>query len=68
MMATVAYENEESKAFTINHGVKRGCVLAPDLFNIYFSYVIRHTYQGKDEGIYFKTRYDGRLFHISRFR
>ena len=42
MMATVAYENEESKAFPVNNRVKQGCVLAPMLFNIYFSYLIRH--------------------------
>ena len=68
VMATVAYENEESKGFAINNGVKQGCVLAPVLFNIYFSYVIRHAFQGNDEGIYLKTRYDGRLFNVSRFR
>ena len=51
MIATVAYENEESKAFAINNGVKQGCVLAPVLFNIYFSHVIRHAFQGNDEGI-----------------
>ena len=54
MMATVAYENEESKAFAINNGVKQGCVLAPVLFNICFSYVIRHAFQGNDKGIYLK--------------
>ena len=68
MMATVAYENEESKAFAVNNGVKQGCVLAPVLFNMYFSYVVRHAFQGNDEGIYLKTRYDDRLFNISRFR
>ena len=68
VMATVAYENEESKAFASNNGVKQGCVLAPVLFNIYFSYVIRHAFQGNDEGIYLKTRHDNRLFNISRFR
>ena len=39
MMATVAYENKESKAFPVNNGVKQECVLAPVLFNIYFSYI-----------------------------
>ena len=68
IMETVAYENEESKTFAMNNGVKQGCFLAPVLFNIYFSYVIRHAFQGNDEGIYLKTRYDGRLFNISRFR
>ena len=68
MMATVAYENEESKALAVNNGVKQGCVLAPVLFNMYFSYVVRHAFQGNDEGIYLKTRYDDRLFNIFRFR
>ena len=68
MMATVAYENEDSKAFAINNGVKQGCGLAPVLFDIYLSYVIRHAFQGHDEIIYLKTRYDDRLFSISRFR
>ena len=68
MMATVVYENEEVKAFSVNNGVKQGCVLAPVLFNIYFSYLIRHVFQGNDEGIYLRTRHDGGLFNISRFR
>ena len=67
MMATVAYENEESKAFLVNNGVKQGCVLAPILFNIYFS-LIRHAFEGNDEGIYLRSRHDGGLFNISRFR
>ena len=68
MMATVAYENEESKAFPVNNGVRQGCVLAPVLFNIYFSYLIRHAFEGNDEGIYLISRHDGGLFNISRFR
>ena len=43
-------------------------MLSPVLFNIYFSYVIRNAFQGNDEGVYLKTRYDGRLFEISRLR
>ena len=35
---------------------------------IYFSYVIRNGFQGNDEGVYLKARYDGRLFKISRLR
>ena len=68
MMATVVYANEESEAFTINIGVKQGYVLAPVLFNIYCSYVIRFAFLGKDEGVYLRTRYDGMLFNISRCR
>lgn len=68
MMATFVYENEEPKSFAVNNGVKQGCVLAPVLFNIYFSYLIRHAFQGNNKGIYLRTRHDGRLFNISRFR
>ena len=36
---------------TYNNGVKQGCVLAPVVFNIYFSYVIRNAFPGNDEGV-----------------
>ena len=68
MVATVVYDNEESEAFAINNGVSQGCFPAPVLFNIYFSYVMRNAFQGNDEGVYLKTRYDGRLCNISRLR
>ena len=68
MMATVVFENEESEAFAINNGVKQVCILAPVLFNINFSYIIRNAFQGNAEGVYLKTRHDGRLFKISRLR
>ena len=53
-LLNLVYENEESKAFAINNGVKQGCVLASVLFNIYISSVRRHAFQANDEGIYEK--------------
>ena len=57
MIATVSYKNEESKAFPVNDGVKQGCVLAPVLFNKYFSYLIRHAFEGSDDGFYLRSRH-----------
>ena len=39
MQARFQYDGAISGSFPINKGVKQGCVLAPTLFRLYFSYV-----------------------------
>ena len=48
-------------------GVKQGCVLAPTLFGI-FALLLKHAFGTSREGIYLRTRSDGRLFNLARLR
>ena len=68
MKGTVQFEGSTSDAFNICSGVKQGCVLAPTLFGIFFSVVLRHAFGTSTEGIYLRTRSDGRLFNLARLR
>lgn len=37
-------------------------ILAPTLFNIFFSVLLKHSFRSADEGILLRTRSDGKLF------
>ena len=53
---TVQYDGSMSEVFGINSGVKQGCVLAPTLFNIFLSVLLKHAFSSAssaDEGILF---------------
>ena len=45
---------------------KQGCVLAPVLFNLYFTKVLLHAIRDLDCGIYIRYRLDGSLFDLRR--
>ncbi len=60
MKGTVQYDGLYSEAFLIQSGVKQGCVLAPTLFCIFFSLLLR--------GVFIRTRSDGNLFNLARLR
>jgi len=46
--------------------VKQGCVLAPTLFAIFFSMMLREAKEDLDEGIYIRFRTDGSVFNLRR--
>ena len=68
MKGTVVFDGSTSETFNIQSGVKQGCVLAPTLFGIFFSVLLKHAFGAATEGIYFRTRSDGKLFNLSRLR
>ena len=68
MQATIQYEGSLSEPFEIKSGVKQGCVIAPNLFGILFSLLLRHAFGSETEGVYMHTRADGKLFNASRLR
>ncbi|XP_063595337.1 uncharacterized protein LOC134772300 [Penaeus indicus] len=68
MQGTVQFNGSTSEPFNINSGVKQGCVLAPTLFGIFFALLLKHAFRTSSEGIYLRTRSDGRLFNLACLR
>jgi len=66
MTGEVLSGGEPSDRFSISNGVKQGCVLAPVLFNLFFTQVLRHAVMDLDLGVYNKYRLDGSLFDLRR--
>ncbi|XP_038064799.1 uncharacterized protein LOC119735166 [Patiria miniata] len=67
MQAAVQYDRSVSHGFSVNCGVKQGCVLSPTLFGIYFSVLLRSAFP-TSSGIMLHTRSTGGLFNLSRLR
>ena len=65
---TVQFNGSSSDPFEIRSGVKQGCVLAPTLFGIFFGLLLKHSFDTTTEGIYLRTRSDGKLFNLARHR
>ena len=55
-----------SDSFPISNGVKQGRVLAPSLFSIFFSMMLREAKEAFLDGIYMRFRSDGSLFNLRR--
>ena len=65
MKGTVQFDGSTSVPFNIVSGVKQGCVLAPTLFSIFFSLMLRYAFGHASEGILLHTHSDGRLFNLA---
>ena len=68
MKGTVVFDGSTSAAFNIRSGVKQGCVLAPTLFGIFFTVMLKHAFGSAADEIYLRTTTDGKLFSLSRLR
>ena len=65
---TVQFKGSSSEPFEMRNGVKQGWVLAPTLFGIFFGLLLKHAFDTTTEGIYLRTRSDGRLVNLARLR
>ena len=62
----VKHNGSLSDSFPISNGVKQGCVLAPTLFSIFFSIMLREAKEDLPDGIYTRFRTDDSLFNLRR--
>ena len=68
MKGTISYDGEASEPFPMHSGVKQGCVLAPTLFGIFFSLLLKFAFEQSTEGVHLHTRSNGKLFSLARLR
>lgn len=68
MTCCVTVNGERSEHFPVTCGVKQGCVLAPTLFALYFSVVVKETLNANTEGIRIRFRTDGGFFKLTRLK
>ena len=66
----VRLNSDLSESFPILNGVKQGCVLAPTLFTIFFSMMLKQALQDldDDDAVYIRYRLDGSLFNLRRLQ
>ena len=64
----IRLNNDLSEPFPIKNGVKQGCVLAPTLFSIFFSMMLKQALEDLPDNdlVYIRFRMDGSLFNLRR--
>ncbi len=55
MKGTVLYDGPSSDPFCINSGVKQGCILAPTIFDIFFSLLLSYAFDSSTDNVYLHT-------------
>ena len=65
-MGQVKHNGALSDSFPIANGVKQGCFLAPTLFSILFSLMLREAKEDLVDGIFIRFRTDGSIFNLRR--
>ena len=68
MNACIQFDGNTSESLKVRSGVKQGFVLAPTLFAIYFAALLQHAFDGIEDGIHLRTRFDGSLFNLKRLK
>ena len=64
MTGQVLSDDEASEPFSISSSAKQGCVLAPGLFNLFFTCVLNHAVRYLEQGVCLRYRLDGSLFDL----
>ena len=66
----VRLNGDLSEPFPISNGVKQGCVMAPTLFSIFFTMMLKQATADLDDdkGVYVRYRLHGSLFNLRRLQ
>ena len=64
MSGQVLSNGNMTDAFMVSNGMKQGCVLAPVLFNVFFTRMLSHAVQDLEKGVYIRYCLDGSLFNL----
>ena len=67
MNASICCGDGCSDPFSVGHGVKQGCVLAPTLFTIFLATVLKSMPEELGD-LYIQTKSDGDLFNLKRLK
>ena len=68
MKAKVSVSRFISEEFEVNKGVKQGDPAAPTYFTLFLTAILNLLAQVTQEGVYIRTRSDGKLFILSRLK
>ena len=66
----IRYNSELSELILITNGVKHGCILAPTIIAVFFSFILKQVTNDLDnvDGVYIRCRLDDNLFNIQRLQ
>jgi sorting nexin-29 len=68
MNAKVSVSGFISEEFEVNKGVKQGDPTPPTYFTLFLTAILNLLAQVTQEGVYIRTRSDGKLFNLSRLK
>lgn len=68
MMGRVSISGSVSDPFVIGNGVKQGDPAAPTFFTLFLTAILMVMSQDLEEGVYIRTRSDGKLFNLARLK
>ena len=68
MMANVSVGGDVSESYSVTNGVKQGCVLAPTLFSIFLSAMLKEAFRDMGDGVYIQSRQSADLFNAAKYR
>ena len=68
MTAAVLYNGKSSEPFSVDAGVKQGCVIAPTLFSLFMGTVLQLARPSLNDGVGIQYRIDGNIFNLRRFQ